>query len=100
VFHAVSAVSFARECVRSVWSDLADSNLLVSRSFGWRLRFLPLAVWVVSAILCSTLENPLFPAAAAIIHDIMKPLHADACCMVHGAGCMLMYAVADAAAPA
>ena len=37
VFYAVSAVSFARECVRSVWSDLADSNLLVSRNWGWRL---------------------------------------------------------------
>ena len=27
VFHTVSAVSFGRECVRSVWSDLAYSNL-------------------------------------------------------------------------
>jgi hypothetical protein len=32
VFYAVSAVSFARECVRSVWSDLTDSNQLVSRN--------------------------------------------------------------------
>jgi hypothetical protein len=37
VFYAVSAVSFARECVGLVWSDLADSNLLVSRNWGWRL---------------------------------------------------------------
>jgi hypothetical protein len=58
VFHAISAVFFARECVRSVWSDVADSNLLVSRSFGWGLRFLALAFWVVSAILCSTLRTP------------------------------------------
>jgi hypothetical protein len=35
--YAVSAVSFARECVGSVWSDLADSNMLVSRNWGWRL---------------------------------------------------------------
>jgi hypothetical protein len=57
VFYAVSAVSFARECVSSVWSDVADSKLLVSRSFGWRLRFLALAFWLVSAILCSSLKE-------------------------------------------
>ena len=57
VFYAVSAVSFARECVRSVWSDLADSNLLVSRNWGWRLRFLTLAFWVLSTIFCSSLKE-------------------------------------------
>ena len=57
VFYAVSAVSFARECVGSVWSDLANSNLYVSRSFGWRLRFLALAFWVLSTKFCSTLKK-------------------------------------------
>ncbi len=53
VFYAVSAVSLARECVGSVWSDLADSNLLVSRNWGWRLRFLALTFWVLSTKFCS-----------------------------------------------
>ena len=33
MFYAVSAVSFARKCVGLVWSDLANSNLYVSRSY-------------------------------------------------------------------
>ena len=40
-----------------MWSDLANFNLIDSRFFDWRLRFLTLTFWVVSTILCFTLND-------------------------------------------
>jgi hypothetical protein len=49
-------IASAHPSVGSVWSDLADFNLYVSRSFGWRLRFLALTFWVLPTKFCSTLS--------------------------------------------